>query len=424
MYWRKSFIIFFLASKIFASDLIFLPKYEENMENNLDLKLLTALYDEGENTKNSINIYLALYEESKDKELLLRAVKLAYLANLSEDLASLLEKSEGILNYDSDFIRIKAVQALDKKAYYQANSLMQALVFKEKEEARNYIILATSYFFLKNYTLAYENFKKAYELDPSEENLLKLSEVLSTFLQKDNEALMYLNFHAKINGYSENISQKIFAINFKNKNFLNMNKLNLELYKKTKDMKYLNSALQIYLYEKNYEQAIKLLENYKFNNKILLDLYEVTQAYDKAYNLAIEEYEKNKNPDYLASAAIYLYESKEKNMDEASLKKILELFENSINQLNNDNYYNFYGYILIDHDIDIEKGLTLVKKALAINPSFPHYLDSLAWGYYKLGKCEEAKEAADKISKNLDATIDEHIQLINSCKSENNADKN
>lgn len=424
MYWRKSFIIFFLASKIFANDLIFLPKYEENMDNNLDLKLLTALYDEGENTKNAINIYLALYEENKEKELLLRAVKLAYLSNLNEELTSLLEKSEGILNYDSDFIRIKAVHALNAKAYYQAASLMQTLIQTEKEEARNYIILATSYFFLKNYPLAYQNFKRAYELEPSEENLLKLSEVLSTFLQKDNEALMYLNFHAKINGYSENISQKIFAINFKNKNFLNMNKLNLELYKKTKDIKYLNSALQIYLYEKNYEQAIKLLENYKFNNKILLDLYEVNKHYKKAYNLAIEEYEKSKNPNYLASAAIYLYEDKEKNMDEASLKKILELFENSVPQLQNDNYYNFYGYILIDHDIDLEKGLNLVKQALAINPNLPHYLDSLAWGYYKLGKCKEAKEAADKIINSPDETINEHIKAINSCESEKNADKN
>ena len=51
---------------------------------------------------------------------------------------------------------------------------------------------------------------------------------------------------------------------------------------------------------------------------------------------------------------------------------------------------NNLGYILIDHDIDVNKGLSFVEKALSYSPEEPSYLDSKAWGLYKTGKYEEA----------------------------------
>ena len=50
--------------------------------------------------------------------------------------------------------------------------------------------------------------------------------------------------------------------------------------------------------------------------------------------------------------------------------------------------------------MDIKKGIKLVKEALLKEPNSPFYLDSLAWGYYKIGKCKEAKKIMNKFVKN------------------------
>jgi len=58
---------------------------------------------------------------------------------------------------------------------------------------------------------------------------------------------------------------------------------------------------------------------------------------------------------------------------------------------------NNLGYILIDHDVDAKKGLSLVEKALTYSPGEYSYLDSKAWGLYKTGKYKEALEIFEKL---------------------------
>ncbi len=57
---------------------------------------------------------------------------------------------------------------------------------------------------------------------------------------------------------------------------------------------------------------------------------------------------------------------------------------------------NNFGYMLIDRDIDANKGLTLVEKALSYSEEFS-YLDTKAWGLYKVGKYEEALAIFEKL---------------------------
>jgi len=90
---------------------------------------------------------------------------------------------------------------------------------------------------------------------------------------------------------------------------------------------------------------------------------------------------------WLANIAILKYEL------QYPLQNTIDDFERAINMGANEAVFlNYYGYILIDHSVDIAYGIELVKKALEQNPDSVYYLDSLAWGYYKLGKCDEAKE--------------------------------
>ena len=91
--------------------------------------------------------------------------------------------------------------------------------------------------------------------------------------------------------------------------------------------------------------------------------------------------------------AIYKYEfSKTKEID-----LIIKLFEESVYKLENPVFYNYYGYLLIDHDIDIAKGLELVLKAYEIDSKSAYIIDSIAWGYYKLKKCDMAIDWIEKI---------------------------
>ena len=57
---------------------------------------------------------------------------------------------------------------------------------------------------------------------------------------------------------------------------------------------------------------------------------------------------------------------------------------------------------MIDHDMDVKKGISLVKKALEKKPDNGYYLDSLAWGYYKLGEVKKAEKIQEKAIENTD----------------------
>jgi tetratricopeptide (TPR) repeat protein len=54
------------------------------------------------------------------------------------------------------------------------------------------------------------------------------------------------------------------------------------------------------------------------------------------------------------------------------------------------------GYILIDNEIDVEEGMTLINQALKINPDDWNLLYTKGLGYYKQGKVEEAHEILKK----------------------------
>jgi tetratricopeptide (TPR) repeat protein len=58
---------------------------------------------------------------------------------------------------------------------------------------------------------------------------------------------------------------------------------------------------------------------------------------------------------------------------------------------------NNLGYMLIDRNIDVNRGLSLVEKALTYIPDEFSYLDSKAWGLYKIGKYKESLEIFEKL---------------------------
>lgn len=76
---------------------------------------------------------------------------------------------------------------------------------------------------------------------------------------------------------------------------------------------------------------------------------------------------------------------------EVNLARVLTLFDTSVLVADEAVFYNYFGYLLIDFDINIELGLNLCLKANQLDGDSTYILDSVAWGYFKLGREEEAK---------------------------------
>jgi tetratricopeptide (TPR) repeat protein len=58
--------------------------------------------------------------------------------------------------------------------------------------------------------------------------------------------------------------------------------------------------------------------------------------------------------------------------------------------------YNNLGFLLIDREIDVKRGVALLEKATEALPNNPDILDSLGWGYYKLARFGEARDVLQK----------------------------
>jgi hypothetical protein len=170
------------------------------------------------------------------------------------------------------------------------------------------------------------------------------------------------------------------------------------------------------LEQKDIKLAIKFLENNKLNDLKLLSLYKRTNQLKKALNLMKDLYKKTKYIDLLAQIAILEFEvAKDKRK---VLQSVIKKFEDVLAVLDNHTYQNFLGYLLIDYDIDVRKGLGLVKKALKKSPNNIAYIDSLAWGQYKLKECKNAlqnmKIVVDEIGLD-DNEIKLHWEKIKEC---------
>ncbi|MDK9695632.1 MAG: tetratricopeptide repeat protein [Siculibacillus sp.] len=72
---------------------------------------------------------------------------------------------------------------------------------------------------------------------------------------------------------------------------------------------------------------------------------------------------------------------------------------------------NYLGYSWIDMGQNLEKGLSLVKKAVELKSDDGYIVDSLGWAYYKLGRYDEAVKELERaiLLKPDDPVINDHL---------------
>ena len=75
------------------------------------------------------------------------------------------------------------------------------------------------------------------------------------------------------------------------------------------------------------------------------------------------------------------------------------------------NALNYLGYMLAEQRTALDEAVTLIQRALKVDPENPSYLDSLGWAYFQQGKLDLAdpplSSAAGRLPKN--SVIQDHL---------------
>ena len=295
------------------------------------------------------------------------------------------------------------------------------ILLKNNASVHKLEIAYSVYFLQKDYSRALEYLQKAYEINKDEKILDKIVSIHLLFFKDRNKAIMVYETHIKKYGISKNVGEKLALIYLEDKRFLEAARNYEKLYKATQEQKYARFALEIYIKGQYLTKAERFLEqnpSIQSRDEMLLEIYRLNKETTKSIQLLQKLYKKSGNVDYLALEAMILYENST-NKNQTFLKKIVGKFEEVLKKSDNSLYWNYLGYLLIDHNLDVKKGIQCVQKALEKEPQNPYYLDSLAWGYYKQKDCKNAKEIINKISKEereKEKEIFEHFRVIEKCK--------
>ncbi len=168
-----------------------------------------------------------------------------------------------------------------------------------------------------------------------------------------------------------------------------------------------------YTHLERYDEALLYLEQvitsemgfaYVYQSRMIVGyIYAVTER----YRLAEFEFSRLVDDGY-ESAKVYaalgyvLYAQDNVAGAVANLQKALKMDPHNATALNS------LGYVMAENEIKLDVAEDYCRRALAIKPDYPAYLDSLGWVQYKLGKVKEARDVLRKAL--LSAPDNEEIQ--------------
>ena len=314
-------------------------------------------------------------------------------------------------------MRFEVIALIQKREYEVAKEKALSLVAISKS-SQDYLLVSDIYIKQGRYDTALKYLESAYAVNYDERILDKMSIVLYVNLGRKEEAISHLESHSRLHGCSKVICGRLVGYYSEQNDVDGMLATYLRLYEVEEKEEYAQAIVKIYNYQKDYPKLMIFLEKTGANDPMLLQLYVNNKSYDKAAVLAGELYEKEGDITYLGQHAIFKYESAEDKNDPQMLNELIKDFETVLQQSNESLYLNYLGYLMIDHELDVEEGIKYVKKALKAEPDSPFYLDSLAWGYYKQGKCAKAMEIMKRVEKELgseDEEVQNHIRAIEKC---------
>ena len=410
-------IAFILLFSACSSHKIDHPSNLKSFEDE-DRLAMFALYAKSRGDVNStVSLFQLLYEKSEKieyrNEELISLVRSAQYERALKRIALYEDKNK----IDAVLERYKIAVLIELKRYEEAKHLALKLMEITKSE-KEYQQVATIYMIQGRYEFALRYFQSAYNINYNEKILDKMAVILYVNLNRKAEAVSYLETHMRLHGCSETTCLRLASFYSEKNNVDGMLRIYLKLYENTKAEKYSLTIIKLYHYKKDMISLIRFLEKSGSDDALLLQMYINTKNYPRVVSLGSKLYEREGDPYFLGQSAIFEYEgAKDKKSPEMidsvmrKLKSVVEVSDEAV-------YLNYLGYLLIDHEIDVEGGMEYVKKALEVQKESPFYLDSLAWGYYKQGKCEKALILMKTVQKNLgkdDSEVTSHVKAIKQC---------
>lgn len=137
---------------------------------------------------------------------------------------------------------------------------------------------------------------------------------------------------------------------------------------------------------------------------ILCYLYIKTDRLDEAEDELKGMLDNGYQSPHLYSFLSYIYQKQDKiDASIATLEESLQRYPD------NPNLTNSLGYLLVDYNIDPQRGLELCKSALKLQPDNFAYLDSLGWAFYKN---DDYKRASQLLQQALDQSRGDKMVLL------------
>lgn len=394
-------------------------KGHEKIFENEDLYIMFALRAEEIKDYNaSSSIFNTLYKESNKDEYFYRSLQNDLAAD--ENYRALTRINDVISEKIENFalVRLKIIALMKLNRIDESRELAIKLVEKSKE-IDDYLLVSEIYVKDKEFDLAVKYLESAYIKDFNEKILDKMAIVLYVNLQRKKDAIAQLETHSRVRGCSKLICARLIGFYSNENNIDGLLSTYLRIYKIDSNSEIAKKIVQIYGYKKDYLNMMNFLVESKTDDELLLQLYVQLKKYKEASILSERLYKDGADIVYLGQSAIFEYESSSDKNDKNMQKSVVNKLEEVIKVIKDGLYLNYLGYLLIDHEIDVKKGMSYVEQALKIEANSAYYLDSLAWGYYKLGKCNKAKEIINRVAKmkgNDNPEVIKHIKMIKNCK--------
>ncbi len=356
-----------------------------------------------------------LYQKTKKKQYLPELIKIYSALGQYDKAKSVLLSAIAENPDDMDAKKMLAANYIQQKEYKSAFEIAEAIAQKTKQK-EDYDTAGSIAYVLGDYKSAQKYFKSSYALKADDISADRIATIL--FMEnKPGEATRFLETHIRMFNCSKYLCERLANAYIEQNDQRGALEMYKKLYFKTKDERYIKKIIELSVAGSDVDGLIAFLKKSKKDEALLFEAYKYKKDNKNAAVTALKLYKKTKDVNYLAQATIYKFESYPEKKPLWLIKESVKNLTIVTGRLQNDVYDNYLGYLLIDYDLDVNKGVELVKRALAKDPTSVFYLDSLAWGYYKQKKCVEANEIIKKILPELkdDKTVAAHAQAIKKC---------
>jgi tetratricopeptide (TPR) repeat protein len=380
------------------------------------------LYDEYRAYENSYQVYKKLYDDTGAEIYLFKEASSALMSgtHILESITRLKlwdEKNPNRIEVRRLLIPLYLTVRQVKNATIEAEHLLE-----QSKEPMDLDLASNSFLYAGNFKRAVALLSRVYETVPREEVLLRMTDIMDQFTGERKRAIQLLETHRRLNMniVSHDVYAKLLTLYQREKDVDGVLETYKALYKQNNDEEYLTRIIDVYIYKRDIQGAIAFLEEDQSRNDILYELYKREKQFSKALGLIDKLYNEDNDAKWIAEKGVLIFENSKDKNDQKMIQDVISHFERAFELGNDDSIYlNYYGYTLIDKDVNVKKGIDVIENALLQQPDNMYYLDSLAWGYYKERECDKAYKLMKRVVAEEGLTepeIIEHWDAIRKCK--------